>query len=240
VLTDFQNCDIEKDFACPINRLDANRQSWFYLLIQRDLLNRGYVSFNLDNSRSYQNVKNLTSLDAFENLYQQYMTNFDYEHNIAKQIVPYRNFSADENLDSVLMKCRFNIILETYFSVNDQIMLTEKTIRSLRLPRPWLLYGAKGSVAQLRKWGFDVLDEFVDHTRYDDIDDPIVRQSVILDIAQELCNFDNIKNWNRLKAAATINNEILLNWKNALPQIAFDDFYKIFDDYAIGNNLSTK
>jgi len=240
LLTSFNNCVIKKDFACPINRLDPNRQSWFYLLIQKNMLPRGFVSFTLDNSRSQDSIQKLTPYQAFEKLYQDYMLNFSDEHEIAKQIVPYRNFDANQNLDQVLMESRFNIILETYFCYNDQIMITEKTIRSLRLPRPWLLYGAAGSVAQLRKWGFDVLDDLVDHNQYDSIEHPIERQTKILEIAQQLLDFDTVKNWSRLEFAAKINNRVLRQWKNALPQAAFDDFYRVLDDYAIRNNLPAK
>jgi hypothetical protein len=240
LLTKFDNCVVKKDFACPINRLDPNRQSWFYLFIQKNMLSRGFVSFNLDNSRSQESIQNLTPYQAFENLYQNYMSNFSDEHEIAKQIVPYRNFDADQNLDQILMESRFNIILETYFSFNDQIMITEKTIRSLRLPRPWLLYGAAGSVAQLRKWGFDILDDLIDHDQYDCIKHPIERQTKILEISQQLLEFDTVKNWSRLEAAAKINNDVLFRWKNAFPQAVFDDFYQILDDYAIRNNLPTK
>ena len=238
VLTDFENSKIEKDFCCPINRLDPNRQSWFYLLIRRNLLDKGFVSFNLDHARTDHGIADLQPLEAFEHLYQTFMSNFSDEHKIATQLVPYRNFPADENLDSVLMKSRFNIIVETFFPFNDQIMITEKTIRSLRLPRPWILYGAKGTVAQLKKWGLDVLDDLVDHNRYDSIENDIERQTAVLDLAQELCNFDTIKHWDRLKAAAVFNNEVLLRWKNAFPQTVFDDFYRILDDYAIRNNLT--
>jgi len=240
ILTNFENISIEKDFACPINRLDPNRQSWFYLLIQKNMLSRGFVSFNLDNSRSQNSIQNLTPYQAFENLYQNYMLNFSDEHNIAKQIVPYRNFDATEDLDQVLMKSRFNIILETYFSFNDWIMITEKTIRSLRLPRPWLLYGAAGTVAQLRKWGFDVLDDLVDHSHYDCIENSIERQSKLLELAQQLLDFDTDSNWQRLKTAAVVNNEVLVRWKNAFPQAVFDDYYRVLDDYAIRNNLPAK
>jgi hypothetical protein len=240
ILTNFENLSIEKDFACPISRLDPIRQSWFYLLIQKNILDRGFVSFNLDTSRSSENIKDMDPLIAFEKLYQDYMLNFSSEHKIAKQIVPYRNFPANENLDEVLMKSRFNIILETYFSCNDQIMITEKTIRSLRLPRPWLLYGAAGSVAQLRKWGFDTLDDLVDHSQYDDIENPIERQTKILELAQQLLDFDTVANWQRLKTAAFANNEVLARWKNAFPQAVFDDFYRILDDYAMRNNLPAK
>lgn len=240
ILTEFENCTVEKDFACPMNRLDPIRQSWFYLIIQKNMLDRGFVSFNLDTSRSEHGVKNLESTKAFEILYQQYMLNFSLEHNIAKNIVPYRNFSAEENIDQVLMKSRFNLIIETYCTDNDQIMFTEKTIRSLRLPRPWLMYGVAGGVAQLRKWGFDTLDDLIDHSQYDTIKHPIERQSKILELAQQLLEFDTVANWSRLKSAAENNNAVLNRWKQAYSQTMFDDFYRILDDYAIRNNLSAK
>jgi len=38
---------IKKDFNCFLNRTDPIRQSWFYLLHSRALLDHGFVSFNM-------------------------------------------------------------------------------------------------------------------------------------------------------------------------------------------------
>lgn len=219
-----------KDFSCFINRMDTNRQSWFYLLIRRNLLTRGFVSFNMDTTRVDGFDSSVTSSEeVFEAQYSRHMTNFSVEHAVAKSIVPYKNFNEDAGLDHVIMQSRFNIILETYFSNNEEITFTEKTIRSLRLPRPWLLYAASHAVETLRSWGFDTLDDLVDHSRYDLLDDCIQRQSVVLDIAQELCNFDVEQHWERLQQAAIHNSNLLKQWSDDLPAVARNDTIKLLN-----------
>lgn len=219
-----------KDFSCFINRMDINRQSWFYLLIRRNLLPRGFVSFNMDTARVDGFDPLITRpAEVFEAQYSNHMTNFSVEHAVAKLIIPYKNFNEDADLDHVIMQSRFNIILETYFSNNEEITFTEKTIRSLRLPRPWLLYAASHAVETLRSWGFDTLDDLVDHSRYDLLDDCIQRQSVVLDIAQELCNFDVEQHWERLQQAATHNSNLLKQWSDDLPAVARNDTIKLLD-----------
>ena len=217
-----------KDFCCFINRMDPSRQGWFYQLIRRKLLPDGFVSFNMETKRLIE-FKDLAPEQVFEKQYQKYMTIFESEHTIAKSIVPYRNFDKDADLDDVIMQSKFNIVLETYASNNNQIVFTEKIIRSLRLPRPWLLYGAQNAVALLREWGFDVLDDFVDHDRYDCLDFDIDRQTVILDMAQEMQNFDTEKHWDRLKTASDHNLELLKYWKKNMPNLLAQDIEKMLD-----------
>lgn len=217
-----------KDFCCFINRMDPNRQSWFYQLIRRNLLGQGFVSFNMDTTRLSE-FKDLDPGQVFEEQYQKYMTIFEEEHSIAKNIVPYRNFSKNSDLDDIIMQSRFNIVLETYFIDNDQVVFTEKIIRSLRLPRPWLLYSVQNAVALLREWGFDVLDDLVDHNRYDNISSEIDRQSVILDMAQEMQTFDTEKHWSRLKQASDHNLELLKYWKDNSSNLIAQDFVKMLD-----------
>ena len=48
------------------------------------------------------------------------------------------------------------------------------------MPRPWLMFNSQNAVKYLRDCGFDVLDEYVDHS-YDCEPDSIKRQIMILD-----------------------------------------------------------
>lgn len=202
----------DKDFTCLISRMDPIRQSWLYLLVRRQLFDKGYVSFNMDTSRLNE-FADLDPMQVFEEQYKKYLLEFTPEHNYVRDLVPYKNFPADIDLDQLLMQSRFNIVLETYFVDNEELTFTEKTIRSLRLPRPWILFSSKHAVKQLRAWGFDTLDDLVDHS-YDNIDNNIVRQSAVLDAAEKLCNFDVVQHWTRLQQASAHNLQLLQSWKN--------------------------
>ena len=230
----FDNITPVKDFCCFIGRMDPSRQGWFYQLIRQNLLPHGFVSFLMNNKRLSE-FNDLTPAQTFEQQYQKYMTIFADEHAIAKDIVPYQNFDKNAELDDLIMQSRFNIVLETYFDNNDQLTFTEKIIRSLRLPRPWLLFSSQHAVRYLRDWGFDVLDDLVDHDRYDNIEFNIHRQTVILDMAQELLDFDTVKHWDRLHAASQHNLAQLKYWQDNVSDLVRADFKllldKIYDQY---------
>jgi len=230
----FVNITPVKDFCCFIGRMDPSRQGWFYQLIRRNLLPHGFVSFLMNNKRLNE-FGHMTPGQAFEQQYQKYMTIFANEHAIAKDIVPYQNFDKNTDPDDLIMQSRFNIVLETYFANNDQLTFTEKIIRNLRLPRPWLLFSSQHAVRYLRDWGFDVLDDLVDHDRYDNIEFHIDRQTVILDMAQELLDFDTVKHWDRLHTASQHNLAQLKYWQNNVNNLVRADFTrlldKIYDEY---------
>lgn len=216
-----------KDFNCLIARMDPIRQSWLYLLIRRKLFDRGYVSFTMDNSRITE-FDNVPAADAFELQYNKYMSNFEAEHNFAKSIIPYRNFDIDQDLDELIMQSKFTIVLETYNSDNSEITFTEKIIRSLRLPRPWLLFSVQYGVKQLSSWGFDTLDDIVDHS-YDSIENSIERQSAILDIAERMCDFDVELHRDRLIQASDHNMKLLRTWQENLDSFALRDAKLLLD-----------
>ena len=230
----FDNITPVKDFCCFIGRMDPSRQGWFYQLIRQNLLPHGFVSFLMNNKRLSE-FNDLTPAQTFEQQYQKYMTIFADEHAIAKDIVPYQNFDKNAEPDDLIMQIRFNIVLEKYFDNNDQLTFTEKIIRSLRLPRPWLLFSSQHAVRYLRDWGFDVLDDLVDHDRYDNIEFNIHRQTVILDMAQELLEFDTVKHWDRLHAASQHNLAQLKHWQHNVSDLVRADFKllldKIYDQY---------
>ena len=225
----YQNITPTKDFNCFINRMDVVRQSWLYLLIRRNIFERGFVSFNMDVSRLDNYDSSVSADQVFERQFQNHMNNFSDEHHIAKSIVPYRNFDLSADLMTIVMQSRFSIVLETYFHNNNEITFTEKTFRALVLPRPWLLFCSKHAVTTLRNWGFDLLDDLVDHSRYDNIDHEIHRQSIILDLAQEMLDFDVVKHQARLLQAAAHNLNLIKQWRQDLHAVAAEDTKNLLD-----------
>ena len=177
----------EKKFNCFINRMDPIRQSWLYQLIRRGVFDQGLVSFNMDISRHLlgdQWKKTDTAHYIFEQQFQQQLQIFQREHELAREIVPYRNFDCD--LTTAIMRTEFSIVLETYFDRNHVITFSEKIFRCLKLPRPWIMFAMKNAVAYLRDLGFDVLDNLVNHS-YDSVDFAIDRQKAILDQIELMC-----------------------------------------------------
>jgi hypothetical protein len=197
---------IERSFNCFMNRFDPFRQSWLYHLVRRDWLNRGYVSFNID-----ANDKKSTPLETFEQCFQTHNLCFHQEHVKIKDQVPYRNFDETGLVSDYILKSKFSIILETLFHSNQGISFTEKTMRCLQLPRPWILFSSQHAVKHLRQWGFDVLDDIVDHG-YDNIANAVERQMAILDLAEKLMNLDMSAIIDRCIAACDHNRSMLQSW----------------------------
>lgn len=202
-----------KDFNCLSNRFDYFRQSWFYHLVRRNWLSRGHVSFNCDIGHSTPNptFQGLTAQEVFEKGFQEVNQIFSQEHDKIKHQIPYQNFSDSGDLTNIVLTSKFSIVLETWFHDNRVITFSEKTMRCLQLPRPWVLFTTQHGVQQLRNWGFDVLDDIVNH-HYDSIADPIQRQMAILDQAETLLDIDISQVATRCQQASAHNQLILKNW----------------------------
>jgi len=204
-------------FNCFINRIDPIRQSWLYQLVRRNILTEGLVSFNMDVSRHHSlghYSKTTMPIEIFNDQFEKHCKVFQLEHDYIKSKVPFRNFD-DSNLNNAIMKTKFSIVLETYFHDNRYVTYSEKIFRCLKLPRPWILFAMKGAVAHLRDMGFDLLDDIVDHG-YDNIDFAIERQSVLLDLAQQLGKIEYTPAlYTRLQQAAEFNQNLLVRFNKS-------------------------
>jgi hypothetical protein len=161
-----------KKINCFVNRSCPFRQSWLYQLIRENILDDAYVSFWSQNFE----FPELSPQQLFDYYFTK-NTIFETEHLKIKKEIPYKNF--DMSLETAIIDSEKSLVIETFFEEEDQISLTEKTMRVLQLPRPWYLFGNPGAVSMLRDWGFDVFDDWVDHS-YDSKTSPHERQRLIL------------------------------------------------------------
>lgn len=173
-----------KLFNCFINRVCSMRQSWFYQFVRRNLLHSGWVSYLLDYRKMPPGVSNKQELNDY--IFNQCNQIFEVEHNLMKDCVPFCNFQGD--LDQVIVNSCISLVIETYFDWPDTIAFSEKTFRALQLPRPLIIYAMPGSVEALKKYGFDVWDDIIDHS-YDTESNQIQRQIQILD---QLCSLRDL------------------------------------------------
>lgn len=207
----------KKQFNCFMNRMDPIRQSWLYQFVRRKIFDQGFISFNMDLSKIPWYLE-WNPHDAFQDQFEHHLKIFQKEHEIIKSKVPYRNFDIDTDITDIILDSKISVILETYFHNNDIITYSEKIFRALQLPRPWLLFGQKNAVKYLRHMGFDVLDDVINHSMYDEIDFAIERQVRILDILE--ANMDKNFDHDRLEKAATSNQNLLKNFSKKW----FEDF----------------
>lgn len=185
----FWHRDIHQSFNCFINRNDPARQTWFYLLYDRGLLEKSYVSFS---GLSRSGLSDLSDQEYFDKIHRDFLSSFDAIYDDIKKIVPYKNFKETGNLCDTIMATKFSLVIETYFERTDAITFSEKTFRVLQTPRPWLLFHATNSIKLLRDFGFYVYDDFVDHS-YDDFDTThsfVQRQESMISQIKNLMSID--------------------------------------------------
>lgn len=219
----YQNTIPTKLFNCFINRTDPFRQSWFYQLVRQELINKGNVSFNLE-YRDYDykhSIDNSSSVEAKQELYDWIFAKgldiFISEHTLMRDKVPFRNFTGD--LDQAIVDSKIGIVIETYFDNDERqaIALSEKTFRQLQLPRPFVLFGNPRAVSVLRDAGFDVYDDYVDHS-YDSFDNVIQKQIELLKIVAEFENIQyNAEMLLDFEQRAKHNSRLLEEFKQRLP-----------------------
>lgn len=223
---------IKKDFNCFLNRTDPIRQSWFYLLYSRGLLDRGFVSFNM-HQRLDLWYPSGDPLETFDYYHKELLSSFDSIKEDVKQMVPYKNFIDEDNLCEIILSTKFSIIVETYFERTDCQLFTEKTYRAIQLPRPWLLFAATGCVQKLRDMGFDVFDDYVDHSYdlHDTSKTCVNRQEDILSETQRLINLDiTTKILDDWQQKALHNRNIMKTWADSWHskcRIPFDQILKL-------------
>ena len=209
-----QDCEIFQGYNCFLNRIDIARQNWFYILHDRGWLDLGHVSFNI-NLRKGMWYPAETSKEVFDYYHKSLLSSYDYLYSSVEKIVPYKNFVDTHNQFEKVLETKFSIVVEPYYERTDSICFSEKIMRVLQLPRPWVLFGSTGSVVKLRSMGFDVFDDFVDHS-YDALDTSeqySLRQDAMVPEIEKLLQLEAtpaiIDIW---KQKANHNREILRKW----------------------------
>jgi len=109
-----------------------------------------------------------------------------------------------------------NIILETHYDVDNTggIFLTEKTFKPIKNCQPFVLFGAPGSIQQLRNMGYRTFDHVINHD-YDFIQDNSKRWTVVLDEIKRLMSTDLHYVYTSCKDDLIWNQELFLGSKNS-------------------------
>lgn len=199
----YQDC-ASHGYNCFMNRVRSDRHEVFYELIRRNLLHKGAVSYNIT-QEELNNQYQSAEIFRYKN-----------EHTIAQDLLPYNKVDELGTLEQVIMKTNVSLILETYMNV-DHVVFSEKLFRALQLPRPWILFCSPQSVKLLRYHGFDVLDDYVDHS-YDEQYSKYRRMHMLLDQLQTFV--DQVytrKDYERFEIAAEHNKKLLDKFTIAWP-----------------------
>jgi len=119
-------------------------------------------------------------------------------------------------LEQCIIDTNVSLILETYIR-NDTVVFSEKIFRALQMPRPWLLYCSIGSIELLKRYGFDVLDDYVD-VRYDTIEIDWNRLDALIDQLETFISKQyTAKDYERFNEAAKHNQNLLEQYEKSWP-----------------------
>ncbi len=142
-------------------------------LVRQEMLDRVTISFLYDmqdHQRNYMETK------YFQQDVSLHQSEFDFFSNNVLHLCPillnndpeYNKVVCDYSINSPAYKdTALNIITET---THDQQFLTEKTWKAIYAKQLFLILSGVGSVALLRKFGFDVFDDFIDHSYDSEVD----------------------------------------------------------------------
>lgn len=193
-------------FSCFMQRADSVRQSWLYFLHNRNLLDRGYVSYLLLTKGS-DSLSGQALFDRihFDNQLDQ-LPHFQSAYQSLRDRMPLRNFSADADIVDLLWESEFSVCLETYATEDEHgaWCWTEKSLRDLQLPISSLPFMQRGAARQLELMGLSVPDYVFE------IDDLpwTQRQAKILD----LLDHGSLESREQARDRAVYNNNLLTSW----------------------------
>jgi hypothetical protein len=218
-IPEYQPQSATTGYNCFMNRISGERSIVFYELIKRNILEKGLVSFNCQRRHVPGHNNSDYSIDNYNWQYNQdEFTCYEVQHNQGLKLIPYNNFKEQNlTLEQCIIDSNISLIIETYVS-DTHIVFSEKIFRALQLPRPWLLYCSPASVEYLKFYGFDVLDDYVDHS----YDQEFNHNHRLLNILNQLETFIDRtyteKDYQRFNQAAMHNQNLLLSFKQAWPK----------------------
>jgi hypothetical protein len=192
----YQDRPAVKAYNCFMHRNRGDRSTVFYELLKRNILGLGLVSYNCTR-KQYEQEFITAELQRYSD-----------QHLVGQELIPYNTVEVHGTLEQCIIDSNISLILETYAS-DSHIVFSEKLFRCLQMPRPWLLYCSPGSIALLKNYGFDVLDDCVDIS-YDNIVDHGHRLLTILDQLETFINRKYTEQDYQRFAQATVHNQQLL------------------------------
>jgi hypothetical protein len=90
-------------------------------------------------------------------------------------------FKKELFLDSCI-----NIVTETTF-IKNELFLSEKILKPILSYQPFIVFGPKGYLSELKKYGFKTFSDFWDES-YDNIEDSIERMRALISVVKHLNN----------------------------------------------------
>lgn len=155
----------------------SRTHKWWRLATVAELERRGWLrqacwSYNtqLDCGDSWQDCA--VSVDDWPGLREHMTVMYDHGPYRADQLDSDQHNDHEHMVAEHFTNSYFQVILETHFDADGSggTFITEKTFKAIKHGQPFVIFGPAGTLAQLRRMGYDTFDHAIDNS-YDDIQD---------------------------------------------------------------------
>lgn len=206
-------------FNCFNHRVDPVRQSWFYFLHNKKLLDKGYVSFLFYNWQD----ESQSEIDLFEVNHHRFLNSLDHFNKAYAELksqIPFRNFVENTALWDKICDSKYSLVVDTSAPDDEQICLffSEKVARAVMLPSIDLLFLQKQTLHFMESMGL------VSHT-YDLGIDQMSWRDRQLNLLQALERDDIEYDFKKLLGQARHNHAVLSTALNSMKEF----FAEVFD-----------
>jgi hypothetical protein len=199
VKTELNQKLITNKFSCLNGAARLHRKKFIQLLKSNNLLEHGLVSYNQTPTTLVTNIKDINNtLDGIHYLTTTPFTRVNDSWNTKKINALVEDYIPDSiSLDGMsndinsryqfleLQKSFVYVITETVFNYPHPF-LSEKSYKGITAKRPFMVVGAKGCLATLKKLGYKTFSNFWDES-YDLVDDPADRMLMIFEQLKLIC-----------------------------------------------------
>lgn len=161
----FQDTAPLHKYTVMMNRISGERLMLLYKLAEHSILEKGLVGFNcLYHDRD-------PTVEQRQQHFARVHAECAWHHwdSVHRELKPDMPLLLNMDPDTAAMSSDLTLVVESYVS-DTVIAFSEKIFRALQTPRPWVLFCSPDSVGVLRSYGFDVMDDVVDHG-YDSVVD---------------------------------------------------------------------
>ena len=139
-------------------------------LWQQGLHQQGYFSYNSKIDIGNQETDNPIEVDQFSGLRAHTYNFLKYAPFRADKLTSDLHNEYSSSVPDHYSESYLHIVLETHFDTEQSsgVFLTEKTFKPIKFCQPFVILGAAGSIAQVKKMGYRTFDHVIDHS-YDSI-----------------------------------------------------------------------
>lgn len=213
---DWPNLPMTHRLVCLMRRPSIGRAHLAKRLLAKFQTDEMIMSFGVNGTDASDDIKRLIWPRPFPMIVDRPMADQVFQHRIDHDF---------------FYRAPVNVVVESSSQIDPNtwrsIFITEKTFKAMAWYQFPIWYAVPGLVNEVRKLGFDVFDELLQGHDYDQINDPWVRMTQVVQLTRRFCDQDPValrkSHWSRLQKNAElvekIHNEAITRHTQALDRL---------------------